>query len=246
MRSSGFDGPKLLIGIDGQPLLVRAVRVAHCATSGSVYAVAEDGRTPPEVASALVSECCDVIVAKSRLPATTAYAGIEAACARHIAILSGDTLMSVPALRSALTIHECGSAASTVVVAKQAVFTDSEWTVDSDEFARLHIRPSKKRSQYERVAWLIDRETALNHRDLLMDDLLDGRGPHGFEQGSVNWLIDALARRDVMTIVHEVRETVVNVNRVADVTAAASLVAQHQDRDREETYGCPPVVSRTS
>ena len=218
--------PKVALRISGLPLIAWVVRGAVEATSQRAFVVTRPLGAFEAIRAAVRDECCDVVLDACTVAAESAYAGIRAAYeAETVAILSGDTLVLPSVLRRAISLHRQTNAQSTAVVARQTHITDSEWDVIPSATGK-QIHALSRASDFERVAWLLDRDQVLQHQDVLESPDVDGDGPRGFERGSINWLIESLRQRGVRTNITDILTTVVNVNTETDIHAATTFIRE--------------------
>lgn len=219
MTFDGITTPKLLIDVDGRALLAWSIALLAGAVTDHVVVVDEHSE-------AIRALCRSMGSATAHVPRSSPARKVVEAARRTgselVLVASGDTLVDRETMRAAVRLHRTSGVQSTMVLARQASRTDSQWRADRFGLdARLVEAPEG--SDYERAAWICDRRCLLGLRGLPGGD--GETGPMGFELGSVNSLFSRLQDQGARSAIFEVTDVVVNVNRKRDVDRAVDFVA---------------------
>jgi GTP:adenosylcobinamide-phosphate guanylyltransferase len=219
MAVDGVTTPKLLIDVDGRALLAWSIALVKGAVTDHVVVVDEHSDAIRALCRELGSET--VHVPRSS-PALKVVEAARRSASDLVLVASGDTLVDQETMHAAIRLHHSSGASSTMVLARQASLTDSQWKADRFGLdAQLVEAPEG--SVYERAAWICDRQCLLSPGGVPAGD--GESGPMGFEFGSVNSLFSSLQEHGVRSAIFEVEDLVVNVNRKHDVARATSFVS---------------------
>jgi len=219
MAFDGVTTPKLLVDVGGRELLAWSIALLKGAVTDHLVVVDEHSDAIRALCRRLGSETVHV---PGSSPAVKVVEAARRSTAELVLVASGDTLVDQETMRAAVRLHHANGTRSTMVLARQASLTDSQWRADRFGLdARLVEAPEG--SVYERAAWVCHRDCLLDLQGLPHGD--GESGPMGFELGSVNSLFSGLQDQGVRSAIYEVEDHVVNVNRKRDVARAADFVS---------------------